>query len=56
MLNPSRRSYREKYKEYLEEQLQNYNIEKDIEEIKQRPTYHNLEQIDKVIIRILGKV
>ena len=52
MLNPSRRSHREKFVEGIEEQLNIYYLENDIEQMKMHTTRHQMEQIDEILTRI----
>jgi len=52
MLNPSRRSHREKFVEVIEEQLNIYYLENDIEQMKMHTTRHQMEQIDEILTRI----
>ena len=49
MLNPSRRSHREKFIEGIEEQLNICYLENDIDQIKMHTTRHQMEQIDEIL-------
>ena len=52
MLNPSRRSHREKFVEEIEHQLNIYQLESDIEQMKIHTNRHQMEQIDQILTRI----
>jgi hypothetical protein len=52
MLNPSRCSHREKFVKGIEEQLNIYYLENDIEQMKMHTTRHQMEQIDEILTRI----
>ena len=52
MLNPSKRSHRETFVEVLEEQLNIYQLENDIEQMKVHTTRYQMEQVDEIITRI----
>ena len=54
MLNPAKRSHREKFKEKLEEQLKIYNIERELVIAQEKPTYQDVERIDELIMRVLN--
>jgi len=54
MLNPSQRSHHEKFRKVLDEQLDIYNIENEINAIHDYPTQHEMERINKLIIRVLN--
>ena len=54
MLNPARRSHREKFAELLEEQLDIYLLENDLYRMQVSYLNHELEQIDETITTILN--
>jgi len=55
MINPARKSHRQKFQEVIEEQLEIYNIEEDLEAMKINANYHQMEVIDKTITRMMMK-
>ena len=52
MLNLSKQSHRETFVEVLEEQLNIYQLENDIEQMKVHTTRYQMEQVDEIITRI----
>ena len=54
MLNPARRSHHEKFVEILEEQLNIYQLEGELEQMKITTTYKQMEKFDKIITRMLN--
>jgi len=54
LLDPSRRSHRESFCEYLEEQLDTNQIENILNRIGPYPSGEELECVDKVITRVLN--
>ena len=54
MLNPSRRSHREKFVVTLENQLNIYQLEDELEQMKITTTHGQMEQYDNIITRILN--
>jgi len=55
MLNLSRRSYREKFVKELEYQIDIFQVENNIDTVKHRLTYEDIERIDRNITSILQK-
>ena len=53
MLNPARKSHRQKFKEVLEEQLEIYNLEEELEVMKGTASYHQMEVVDQTITRMI---
>ena len=54
MLNPARHSHREKFVQILEEQLNIYQLEDEIEQMKITTIYEQMEKFDEIITRILN--
>jgi len=54
MLNPAWRSHREKFLESIENQLNTYQLENDLELIRRSATYHQMEQVDEILTRIFN--
>jgi len=54
MLNLARRSYRKKFVEILEDQLNVYQLEDELEQMKITTSYEQLEHFDELITRILN--
>ena len=52
MLNSTRRSYRETFLEELENQLNIYNVENDLDRMEISCSHDEIEVIDELIIRI----
>ena len=54
MLNPAKRSHRQKFTEKLEEQLDIYQIESELEQMKVLTTHEQMEKLDEIITRMLN--
>ena len=54
MLNPARRSHREKIVEKLQDQLNVYQLEEELEQMKITTTNEQIEQFDELITRMLN--
>ena len=54
MFNPAKWSHKEKFIRSVEEQLEIYNIKEELEWMKISATHHQIEYIDKIIIRIFN--
>ena len=54
MLNPLRRSHREKFEETLEHQLSMCQLEEELEQMKITTTFDQIEKFDKLATRILN--
>jgi len=52
IVNPSRRSHREKFTEIIEQQMDIYNMEEMIQDLKQNPISERIEIVDEIITRI----
>ena len=54
MLNLSKRSQYEKFKEKLKEQLKIYHIDYELTIAQDKPTHQDMERIDELITRVLN--
>ena len=54
MLNPARLSHRNKFVDSIEEKLKTCNVEQGLMSIENNPLNHVMEQVDKLITRILN--
>ena len=55
MLNPARKSHREKFKEVIEEQLEIYNLEDELTKMERSASYHQMEKVDQKITQIINE-
>ena len=55
MLNPAKRSYREKFNEVIEDKLNAYQLEDELSEMTVAMTYHKIEVMDTIITRIINE-
>jgi len=55
MLNPARKSHRQKFQEVIEKELEIYNIEDELETMKLSVNYHQMEVIDNTITSMMMK-
>ena len=56
ILSPSHRSHHERFCQVLEEQLEIYNVEEQLNRIQQNPTHNDIKTINELIIRIFKVV
>jgi len=54
MLNPSRRSHKEKFTEIIDEQMNIYDLDDKLEELQQNPLHEHIEIIDETITKIFN--
>ena len=55
ILNPSRKSHREKFANIIEEQIDMHNLSEMIEDIRNNPINGRIEMVDETITRIFNK-
>jgi len=53
LLNPARRTHRERFVEAVEDQLQLYSLEEDLNEMSYETTRNKIEVVDEIISRVL---
>ena len=52
ILNPSKRSHREKFVESIEDQLSTYQLENELEQMQIQSNRHHIEKMDEMITKI----